>query len=275
MALEREALVTLLGDLTTEQWLLATPCEAWNVHELALHILGVDFALLSRRRDRHFGTEPPSDIRSDTFPAWLDDLQREWVTAARRISPALVMELLAWSAERLAEVFEGEDPHAVTAHVSWAGPELMPVWLDHLRELSEFWIHRQQLLEAVGRQPDLHPELLAAILDGLRWAYPYGIRHVKPQHGAEVQIEVFGELDVTWTLRYRDRWRFEVAGEGEAVAAIRLSADNAWRLLTNNLPETSVAQIEARGPTELVDALLRTRAIIGDTKWREWSAPQA
>ena len=274
MGLERRSLLNLLADLTADQWLLATPCEAWNVHELALHILGVDFGLLSRRRDRHFGTEPPPDIREDTFPAWLDDLQREWVTAARRISPPLVVELLAWSIDRLVGIIEREDPDAVSARVSWAGPELMPVWLDHLRELSECWIHREQLLEALDRKPDLDPELLAPILDGLRWAYPYGLRHVQPEQGAEMQIEVFGGLDTTWTLRYTDRWRFAVASEGEVVASLRLSADSAWRLLTNNLPETAVADIEVRGRDQLVEALLQTRAIIGVPKWRAWSGPK-
>jgi hypothetical protein len=38
-----------------------------------------------------------------------------------------------------------------TAQVSWAGTSPVPVWLDQARELSERWIHRQQLLQALGR----------------------------------------------------------------------------------------------------------------------------
>lgn len=77
---------------------------------------------------------------------WLDDLQAEWVRAARRISPRLVTELLDWTGPRVAEVLRRQDPRARTAQVSWAGTSPVPVWLDQARELSEQWIHRQQLL---------------------------------------------------------------------------------------------------------------------------------
>ena len=63
--------------------------------------------------------------------AWLDEMQAEWVGAARRLS------------------------------------------LDQARELSEYWIHRQQLLQGLGRPSDLRADLAGPVLDGLRWAYPY------------------------------------------------------------------------------------------------------
>ena len=37
-----------------------------------------------------------------------------------------------------------------------------------LRGLSEYWIHRQQLLQALGRPSDLRADLAAPVLDGLR-----------------------------------------------------------------------------------------------------------
>jgi hypothetical protein len=39
--------------------------------------------------------------------------------------------------------------------VSWAGSGPVPAWLDQARELSEYWIHRQQLLQGLGRPSDL------------------------------------------------------------------------------------------------------------------------
>jgi hypothetical protein len=57
-----------------------------------------------------------------------------------------------------------EDLSAYAASVSWAGPAPPPRWLDQLRELSDYWIHRQQLLEAVGRSVELDPTLLRPIL---------------------------------------------------------------------------------------------------------------
>src|SRR5690606_15528672 len=96
-----------------------------------------------------------------------------------------------------------QDPTARTAHVSWAGPDPVPVWLDQVRELSEYWIHRQQILEALGRPPDLRADVLAPVLDGLRWAYPYRLEaadlpSVTP--GDTVTIAVTGPVAVTWHL---------------------------------------------------------------------------
>ncbi len=52
------------------------------------------------------------------------------------------------------------------------GHQPVPVWLDQARQLSEQWIHRQQLLQALGRRSDLRPHLAGPVFDGLRWAYP-------------------------------------------------------------------------------------------------------
>jgi hypothetical protein len=61
---------------------------------LACHLLGDDLGLLARRRDHHVGTPPPEDLSESEFIDWLDELQIEWVRAARRLSPHLVVEML-------------------------------------------------------------------------------------------------------------------------------------------------------------------------------------
>ena len=48
---------------------------------------------------------------------------------------------------------------------------------------------------------------------------------------------------------------------GDVIAAARLDADEAWRLLTNNLPPD--AALDITGAPAIVDVLRRTRAIIG------------
>jgi hypothetical protein len=44
---------------------------------------------------------------------------------------------------------------------------------------------------------------------------------------------------------------------------MRVDADRAWRLLTNNLPPEQHTHPEVGGSAPIVRALLRTRAIIG------------
>jgi hypothetical protein len=110
------------------------------------------------------GTPSPPELTEVQFIDWLDALQVEWVRAARRLSPRLVVELLEWTGPRLIDALGNEDLTVRSGRVSWAGPEVAPVWLDQLRELSEYWIHRQQLLESLGRPADLDPSLLRPIL---------------------------------------------------------------------------------------------------------------
>jgi len=202
---ERAHLIDALSALRSSDWPKPTPCPQWTILPLACHLLGDDFSLLARHRDQHLGTVAPLGSDEPAFIAWLDDLQMGWVQAARRLSPRLVVELLAWTAPQVVDLFQSQDPLALSGHVSWAGP--VPVWLDHARELSEYWIHRQQL--RLGR--------------------------------------LVGEL--------------------------AMSTDEAWRLLTNNLPVYDAARLKLSGDDAIVDVLRRTRSIIGtpSKRWRERS----
>src|SRR5262245_50017489 len=96
------------------------PCPGWTVVGLATHLLGNDFGLLSRRRDNYMGTPSPEGLSEGEFIDRLDELQKEWVRAARRVSPPLVVELLEWTGPRLVSVLAGEDLAERSARVSWA-----------------------------------------------------------------------------------------------------------------------------------------------------------
>jgi hypothetical protein len=229
-------------------------------------LLGDDFGLLARRRDHYMGTPPPEGLTEDEFIDWLDDLQMEWVRAGRRMSPRLVVELLAWSGPRLVSVLADEDLSQRSAHVSWAGPEAAPRWLDQLRELSEYWIHRQQLLEAVGRPVDLDPTLLRPILLGLRWALPYRLSQAGLARDGAIQIAVAEPISERWTLVSRGgAWGFAEGAQERVIAHASLTADAAWRLLTNNLKDAPSA-LDITGDERATAAILATRAIIGHPK---------
>jgi hypothetical protein len=136
--------------------------------------------------------------------------------------------------------------------------------LDQLRELSEFWIHRQQLLSALGRPPDLQPELVGPILDGLRWSYPFRLGSLAATPGDTVSIEVSGPVWVTWHLVSTPAgWEFRTRPGPRPVAELSMSTDEAWRLLSNNLPASDVERLRLSGDEAIVDVLRRTRSIIG------------
>jgi hypothetical protein len=85
---------------------------------LCCHLVGDDLSLLSRHRDDYLGTRPPEGAGEDDLVTWLDELQDEWVSAARRLSPRLVTDLLGWTGPQLVETFRRQDPRARTAVVS-------------------------------------------------------------------------------------------------------------------------------------------------------------
>lgn len=263
---ERARLGELLAGLAPGDWRRPSPCPGWTVLGLCAHLAGDDLSFLARHRDAHFGTPGPDDATD--FIAWLDDMQDEWVRAARRLSPRIVADLLAWSGPQVAAVLRAEDARARTASVSWAGTGPVPVWLDQARELSEYWIHRQQLLTAVGRPGDLRADLAGPVLDGLRWAYPFRLGQLPSRPGDTVTIAISGPVERTWVLVASPAgWEFRDAPGPCVIASLGLTTGQAWRLLTSNLPAADRSRIAAAGDAAALDVLFATRAIIGAPKY--------
>jgi hypothetical protein len=100
------------------------------------------------------------------------------VTAARRISPPLLVELLARTGEQILALWQTVDLDALGGSVWWAGPEPAPVWLDAARDYTEYWTHHQQICEATGRAGLAQPEYLAPVLDTFLRALPHTMRGV-------------------------------------------------------------------------------------------------
>jgi uncharacterized protein (TIGR03083 family) len=267
---ERATLLLLLESFTAEDWDRPTPCPGWSVLDLVCHLVGDDLGFLARRRDGHFGTIPPECIADDDeFGRWLDGIQDEWVIAARRLSPGLARDLLEWTGPQVVAFFEDEDPGRVDASVSWASSEPVPRWLDQARELSEHWIHRQQLLAAVGVPTDPGDATAVAVLEALRWAYPYRLSSLSRESGT-VAIEIAGDPERRWFVEPGAKgWHFTETPVGEAIAEMRLTADEAWRLLTNNTRAEDQELLDVSGDPEIVSVLRRTRAIIGVPKVAE------
>jgi uncharacterized protein (TIGR03083 family) len=267
-ARERDRLAGLLGGLRAADWERTSPCPGWSVLGLCCHLLGDDLGLLARHRDSYYGTPGPAGATEAEFVAWLDELQAGWVRAARRLSPRLVTDLLAWAGPQIAETFRRQDPRARTASVSWAGPGPMPAWLDQARELSEYWIHRQQILQALGRASDLRADLAGPVLDGLRWAWPYRLAQAPARPGDSVTMAITGPVTRTWQLvAAASGWEFRDQPGLRPAASLTLTTEQAWRLLTNNLPAAEKPHLGATGDRVITGVLLHTRAIIGAPTW--------
>ena len=113
--LERGRLLDLLRSLEPSDWSRETRCPGWSVLGLVSHLVNGDLGVLSRDRDRYFGTPPPDDADESEFVQWLDELMQEWVSAARGLSARVAVGLLGWSGPQVEEHFgdktKWREPH--------------------------------------------------------------------------------------------------------------------------------------------------------------------
>ena len=68
-----EHLLTLLSGLSAQDWAQPTACAGWSVKEVALHLLGGDAGILSRKRDRFAPSTQPIHT-TDDLVALIDGL---------------------------------------------------------------------------------------------------------------------------------------------------------------------------------------------------------
>jgi len=100
------------------------------------------------------------------------------VTAARRLSPRVLIEQLSVIGKQIARFWQAVDLDALGAPVSWAGPGPMPVWLDAARDFTEYWTHHQQIYDATGRNGLADPRYLGPVIGTFVRALPHTLAEV-------------------------------------------------------------------------------------------------
>ncbi len=264
--LHRE-LVRLLRDLDEEAWQRPTVCTGWRVRDLAAHLLDTDLRRLSFHRDGAALPTPSKPIEGyGDLVDHLNELNAQWVTAFRRVSREVLVEMLyrfgAQAAAFLASL-PPDDPAPFA--VAWAGDETSPNWFDVAREYTEKWHHQQQIRDAVGADDLCDRRWLHPVLDTFVRGLPYAYRELDAPEGACVVVEILGEAGDTWTLRREAAgWRMYL-GEpaGTAAARTRIDQDAAWRLFTKGLPREAVlARLDVTGDRRLGEGVLRLLAVM-------------
>jgi uncharacterized protein (TIGR03083 family) len=263
---ERASLVELLASLGVDQWQAPTVCPGWSVKDVALHLLGDDIGLLSRRRDGVAPTDAPGEPAGwRELVAVLDRLNQTWVEATRRISPRLLGELLEFTGEATWRYLAGLDLFAVEARVSWVGPDPVPNWLDVAREYTERWTHQQQIRDAAGVPGLKEPAFMAPVLATFVHALPAAFTGVPAPAGTTVEVVVGGEGGGSWMLtRTPARWRLAAGTAAEPAARVLLDTETAWRLWTKGIgQDAALAAVSISGDRALGRRVLDAVAIIG------------
>lgn len=256
---ERARLLDVLERLDAASWNAPTPSPGWSVHDVAAHVLGDDVGRLARTRDRFIGVGPSDD---ETLPRFIDRINEEWVVAARRMSPRLLLSALAWTGEQIAELWDELPPDAMGEPVSWAGPEPAPIWLDAARDLTEYWVHRRQIHEALGEDDPQDPVTLHIVIDTFMRALPHTLRDERPSVGTTFSFVVPGPAGGSWTVeRQRDGWR--LTEQAPSSNAVVLDAEPTWKLCVRMVrPDAAEDRAEITGDHDLARAALTMVSII-------------
>lgn len=265
---ERESLLDLLAGLSSGQWNNPTVCPGWSVKDVALHLLGVDVGILSRRRDG-FHDHSLSDTVAEgeewsDLVTYVDRLNEVWVTAARRISQRLLCELLRWTGDATAAYFKTLDLMALGGPVSWVGPDPVPVWLDVAREYTERWVHQQQIRDAVDRPGLKCREWFSPVLETFVRALPYTLRHAPAPDGTCLRLVIDGEAGGEWfAVRTHGGWLLRQGVEGTPDATVIMDQEIAWRVFTKGMNRDCALQtMSLQGDMSLAERVLDMVSII-------------
>lgn len=259
-------LLGLLEGLEAADWQRPTACAGWSVKDLTAHILDGSLRRLSFQRDRMVPPPPEHPITGHADRvAFLNRLNADWVRAARRLSPRVLIELLEVTGPEVARLVAGLDPEGEALFpVAWAGQQVSPNWFDVAREHSERWHHQQQIRDAVGAEPLLGRELFGPVLDTFVRGLPHAWRAVEAAEGAAVGLVITGEAGGSWTLLAGRRGWELLTGRAEAPAVhLEISQEAAWRLFTNGLDrETARRRVTVTGEPALARPIFGYRAVM-------------
>jgi uncharacterized protein (TIGR03083 family) len=258
-------LMTLLRGLESSDWRRPTACALWSVKDIAAHLLDGNVRRLSLGRDGLTAIPNPAISSYTDLVGYLNRLNAEWIAAARRLSPRVLIELLDFTSGPVHAFFRSLDPHALALFsVAWAGERASQNWFDIGREYTERWLHQQQIREAVGAEGLTARRWLHPTLDIFVRALPFTYQSVGAPEGRSVRFTIEGEAGGVWTLvRGAEGWRIFDGWEAAPAATVSLDQAAAWKLFSKGLdPESARRSVRIEGDPRLGEPVLGTLAVM-------------
>jgi uncharacterized protein (TIGR03083 family) len=229
------SLIEVLSGLDRKQWNSDTICRQWKVKDIAAHLLDIALRRLSIGRDAYH-TESPEIKSYQDLLNYLNDLNANWVSAYKRVSPEIILEQLKLAQVQVLEYLGGLDPDAKAIFpVSWAGEDVSTNRFDIAREYTEVWHHQQQIRQAVGAKSIMNRELYNPFLQICMQALPYHYRSFESPDGTLIRVEVVGEAGGAWSIvRKGPKWEFSTE-PGELISQIYIDQNIAWMLFSKGI----------------------------------------
>jgi uncharacterized protein (TIGR03083 family) len=251
-------LIELLRCLRHDEWSRLTLAKRWTVKDVAAHLLDGNLKRLSIQRDGFLGLAAPPRGGYEAFVAFINQNNAEWVQAAQRLSPRVLIDLLEVTSKQVDELYRRLDPFAPALWgVTWAGEEKSANWFDIAREYTERWHHQQQIRVAVDRPGISGREIYFPVLETFMRGLPHAFRSTPTREGTVVEVQVTGEAGGSWFLQRCDSSWHLVESAGPADATLHMDQELAWRVFTKAVDtQTALEQVQTTG-----DRLLATKAL--------------
>jgi hypothetical protein len=137
--------------------------------------------------------------------------------------------------------------------------------LDVARELTERWLHQQQIRESAGIPPLYDSHIFVPVLDTFVRALPHTFRNTDAPEGTLVRLVI---SEVGAPLRYdlvqgAGAWRLIQPLDSDADAEVTMPADTAWRVFTKGIAKRdAIALSTLEGDPTLAEKVFDTVAII-------------
>lgn len=258
-------LINLLKSLSTDQWNKPTIAGHWTVKDIAAHLLDGNLRTLSFSRDKYFAETNPVITSYESLVRYLNELNADWVIAAKRLSPPVLIELLETTGKQYIEHLQTLKPFDTAIFsVAWAGQNKSENWFHIAREYTEKFIHQQQIRDAVDKPGILNKELFYPFIDTFMYGLPHTYRNVSATAGTVVQIKVITNIGGEWNLiKTEDNWQLSKTNNTKPTAIININPQTAWKLFSKGIsPEEARKQVEILGDIQLGKVALQMVSVM-------------
>ena len=265
----RAGLVAVLRALEPADWDRPTVAGAWRVRDVVAHLLDAELRTIGAHRDGHMLTAGEVRSYADAMEL-IQRLNAEGVAFARRLSPQLLVDLLAVTGDWMSTFVTSLDPDARAVFaVAWAGESQSTNRFDTAREYTERWHHEMQIRTALGPRGNatalLSEEFAVPLIETSVRALPHAYHESAAGDGSTLVVVIDGS---SWRRTYSMRreageWTLRVGDTPNAGARIAGDVDVWWRLLFNALKGAEATRsFVATGAPELLAPLWGTRSVM-------------
>jgi uncharacterized protein (TIGR03083 family) len=233
-----ERLLSFLRGLSPADWERRTVAPQWNVKDVAAHLLDGNLRQLSILRDGYFGEKLEHKDSYSALVEFLNQLNADWIVAFRRVSSAVLIDLLEYTGKQFCEYMQLLDPFAPSMlSVDWAGETLSMNWFHIAREYTERWHHQQQIRFAVGDDDSLLTDrLYLPYLNTSMRALPHHYRDTPADIDETIRFSVTDVSGAEWFLvRTTKGWELMGMCKRAPTCSVTIDKNIAWRMFTRGI----------------------------------------